>query len=201
MKKGDVFGRLTLLEDKTSKTVKCQCTCGTIITVLYRDLKSGHTKSCGCLIRELITVRNTKHKNSIRNNITPEYISWANMMTRCSNPSVPNYEYYGGRGISVCERWKDFSLFLEDMGLRPEGTSLDRIDTNLDYYKENCRWATKKEQMRNTRNNKFLELDGQIKTLAEWVEIYKTRYVPVLKRLRRGWELKRALETPIKSHR
>ena len=107
---------------------------------------------------------NTKHGYSPGNGKqSPTYNSWYNMKTRCQNPNYPDYEYYGGRGIKVCERWQDFENFLADMGEKPEGLTLDRIDNDGDYEPDNCRWATMKEQIQNRRNLKnqylFIAID------------------------------------------
>lgn len=113
---------------------------------------------------------NPKYKHGERKNLTPEYYSWRNMRNRCNNSKSANYDYYGGRGIKVCERWNNsFQDFLEDMGRKPTPThTLDRIDNNGDYTKENCRWADKVEQGRNKRNNRFFKMeDGRILTVSD----------------------------------
>lgn len=109
-----------------------------------------------------------KHGHAGRGSFSPEYHSWAAMMTRCYNPSREYYEYYGGRGIVVCERWKTFTCFLQDMGERPLGTSLDRIDPNGNYEPSNCRWATRKEQSENRRPGKWKQAEQKmLKYIAE----------------------------------
>jgi hypothetical protein len=115
------------------------------------------------------------------------------MLKRCKNPKFSKFENYGGRGIRVCERWGRFENFLLDMGPRPEGTSLDRIDNDGDYTPDNCRWATREEQGRNKRNNKFLTFRGQIKTQAEWAEFMGLSRRLLEKRMARGWTVERAL--------
>lgn len=138
----------------------CQCDCGQTLVVRGCSLTSKNTQSCGCLLREVIV----KHGMSQ----TPTYGSWAAMLDRCFQATDPDWNLYGGRGIKVDQRWLKFENFLADMGKRPEGTSIDRIDPNGDYCKENCRWATAKEQANNRRNNRFLTFKGATKTLAEW---------------------------------
>jgi hypothetical protein len=148
VKIGDEFGRWTVLENlgiiKACTHFKCECKCGNIRTMTISNLRSGHTKSCGCLKRE----------KSIMHGMTktPEYDTWASMIQRCYNPNNPAYKNYGERGIAVCTEWlNSFIAFFKDMGERPEGLSIDRIKNDLGYFKENCRWATRIEQNRNCR--------------------------------------------------
>lgn len=117
------------------------------------------------------------------------------MLQRCNNPNQKHYKNYGGRGITVCERWLKFKLFMEDMGVRPDGMSIDRIDNEKGYYKDNCRWTTRKTQQRNTRSNRLISFNGEIKTLAEWAEIKKLGYSTLQTRIWRGWSVERALLT------
>jgi hypothetical protein len=125
------------------------------------------------------------------------YVAWQSLICRCTNPRQKAWANYGGRGIKVCDRWRtSFLAFLEDMGERPEGMSIDRIDVNGDYTPENCRWATAKEQMRNMRRNNLVTHDGQTRTVAEWAEILGVDPVSLNKRLRRGWPVHLALTTP-----
>lgn len=105
-----------------------------------------------------------------RNHSNKMYQSWCKMKSRCNNPNNPAYKNYGARGIKVCDRWQDFDKYIEDMGHRPEGMTLERIDNDKGYYPENCRWATKAEQNRNTRKNRHFTLDGVTKILSDWVK-------------------------------
>lgn len=118
--------------------------------VVTQGLLSGKTKSCGCLNREITSRAKTKHGKCG----SETYSTWVGMKTRCNNPKSSNFKYYGGRGITYDPRWESFENFLEDMGERPEGMTLDRIDVNGNYCKDNCRWATKQEQARNSRERK-----------------------------------------------
>lgn len=148
---GIIFNRLKVIEIDTAKKNRvhwfCKCDCGNIVSVAACDLKASHTKSCGCLNQVLRVVNNTKHGYTR----TPTYNVWSNMHARCSNQNRRDFKNYGGRGISICERWNFFSNFLNDMGEKPNKLSLDRIDNNGNYEPKNCRWATASEQRKNQR--------------------------------------------------
>ena len=129
------------------------------------------------------------------------YSSWAEMRQRCYNPNNVSYHNYGGRGVEVCEEWNDYKTFLLDMGVRPENMTLDRIDVQQGYYKDNCRWATPKQQLRNTRANRMISHNGLTKCLAEWAEEYGLKPVTLAKRIREGWTMEAALTEKVNATR
>lgn len=123
-----------------------------------------------------------------------EYRIWCAMKTRCNNPNADNYHNYGGRGISVCSRWDNFHAFLEDMG-NSNGMTIERIDHDGDYTPDNCKWATRKEQGNNKRNNRNLEMDGICLTVQQWSEKTSIKEATIRKRLKLGWSVSKALTT------
>lgn len=129
---------------------------------------------------------------------TNTYTKWANMKSRCQNKNDPRYKWYGGRGISICDEWQLFSGFYSDMGDPPTAKhSLDRIDNNKGYYKDNCRWTTHKEQCRNRSSNSLITYNGQTKSKTEWAEDYGLTYHQLKNRLSSGWAIEKALTTPL----
>ena len=129
---------------------------------------------------------------------TPVYGSWENMIQRCTNPKSNNYQRWGGRGITVCDRWRDFKNFYADMGDPPDGCSIDRIDNDKGYCLENCRWATIKEQNRNLRTTRFLTLNGVTKPLTAWADELGINPKLIHTRKNRGWSDEKTLTTPVK---
>ncbi len=173
----------------------CKCNCGQTTIVRGNSLGNGNTKSCGCLSREKTRKRLEKHGCSK----TKIYDIWKAMIQRCVNPKAQAYKNYGGRGISVCKRWRKFENFLEDMGKQLPGQQIDRIDNNKSYCKSNCRWSTRKQQQRNKRNNRLITFRGQTKCLIEWSEKLGIDYQVIRIRLRQlNWSIEKALTTPVK---
>jgi hypothetical protein len=177
----------------------CLCACGNKTIVNSDSLKNGNTKSCGCLYKGNDNA--FKHGHTAPKTFKT-YHSWDDMIKRCNNPKNKYYKNYGGRGISVCERWLRFENFLEDMGKCPKGLSIDRINNNRNYYKENCRWATTKEQNRNKRNNLTLACFEKSQLLIEWAEEYKVNYKTLWNRIYiRKLSIEKALTTPVRKRR
>ena len=192
---GKKFGRLTIIEWVENNKWRqsrwlCRCECGKKIVITSSSLKNGNTKSCGCLAIEI----KTKHGHCCRNKTSKTYQIWHSMIQRCNNPNCKAYKNYGGRGIKVCKGWRKFEGFLQDMGEQPLNLTLDRVDNNGNYCKENCRWATQKEQRRNTRRNILITINGVTKCLIEWCEDRKLNYRTVCSRLRYGWTIEEALD-------
>lgn len=155
------------------------CHCGKEFDTFLFSIKTGKTSSCGC--------SNHGYSN------TPTYRSWVAMKKRCTNKKYQMYRYYGERGVSYDKRWDDFTTFLIDMGERPNGKTLDRIDVDGNYCKENCRWVSTTRQARNRTNTKFVTFKGENIALADLCEKYKKKYGTVWMRLKRGWSVEKAL--------
>lgn len=164
----------------------CKCDCGNEKAIIRGSLLSGLTQSCGCLHKELTIKANTKHGHAKRSKFSPEYYSWASMWTRTTNPKCAAYKHYGGRGIRVCDEWKSFDVFFQQMGPRPKGTTLERKNNELGYFYLNCVWAGRIQQSRNKRNSVILSIGLEKKHIKEWAEISGNKYDTIHSRNSRG---------------
>jgi len=191
---GQKFSRLFITSFSHKKNGRiyfnCQCDCGKSAIVNSCNLKSGKTKSCGCLSVEKSVFRSTKHGCNKRGGRTSEYRSWCSMRNRCNNTTNDGYPDYGGRGIIVCDRWiNSFENFLEDMGEKPTPKhSIDRIDNNGNYEPSNCRWATRKEQMNNKRSNVLILYNEELLNIAQWSERFNLSRDVIEYRLKANWK-------------
>ena len=164
----------------------CICDCGNSTIVDTNSLTSGHTKSCSCL----------HNKHNLAG--APIYNSWCNMKSRCENPQNDCYHHYGGRGIKICDKWQTFKGFYDDMGLSyKEGLTIERVDTNGDYRKDNCRWATMQEQSQNKRSNRVFTVDGRTDILKNLCEIYNINYHTAYGRMLKGLPIDVILKSPL----
>lgn len=155
---------------KGGQYAACTCDCGTRKSVHIGSMKRRLSSSCGCNTGAIISASKIRHGGCKRTGTTGEWRSWSAMKYRCYNPNHEQYNDYGGRGIKVCERWMKFDLFLEDMGPRPLGLTIDRIDTNGNYEPGNCIWSTRKTQCRNKRDNVKITAYGKTQCVTEWCE-------------------------------
>lgn len=197
---GKTFGRWTVIARAPSRgaTKKarwyCRCSCGTERDVAGVSLRRGFSKSCGCL-----------HKFPLTHGATgsAEYDAWAGINQRCYTPTNNHYNEYGARGITVCERWRQsFENFYTDMGPKPtKEHSLDRINNNGPYSPDNCRWATTRQQNRNTRRNVMLTHNGETLCVAEWAERIGINRYRLYSRLKSGWSVERTLSEPLRPRR
>lgn len=195
---GQRFGKLTVIErtQSTNKNAKwiCECECGKIVSVFGADLRSGKTKSCGCLFSEQLARRNYKHGLSKCKLVDV----WRGMKNRCCNPNNEAYDNYGGRGITICDEWiNDFESFYNwsiSNGYS-DNLSIDRIDNDKGYSPDNCRWATRKEQANNKRTNRRIYYKGVTLTAREWENATGINSHTIIKRLEMGWDVEKALTT------
>lgn len=201
---GKRFGRLIVIGySHSSKTMgpmwKCMCDCGNTTIVSGHNLKHC-TKSCGCYRKEVTSNKSTVHHMKG----TKMYNTWLAMKRRCYSPEHEGYKNYGGRGIKVCDEWKnDFMNFYTwaiSHGYK-DNLTIDRINVNESYTPNNCKWSNIKEQQRNRTNNRMIKFKGQIKCLAEWAEEYNINPSALKLRLCRNWPIEKALLTPIKNNK
>ena len=205
---GRTFGRLTVIADAERRKLPCgqfqtmflcRCICGNENPVSAHCLKKGSTISCGCYKYEVDKLRKLTHGSSRRGTRSPTYSTWAAMKNRCTNSRDYAYRNYGARGICVCDKWADsFIEFLADMGEKPSGCSLDRIDVNGNYEPGNCRWATAREQGNNKRNNRILEYRGERLTMSQLSKRTGISRGVISDRIRLGWPIELAAEYPVR---
>lgn len=196
---GQRFGRLLVGEriypNQNGNTVwSCTCDCGNTKIVTAIQLRVGRTQSCGCLRRDRTLEAVVTHGRSK----TRVYEIWAGMIRRCEDASHKNYDRYGGRGIKVCERWRsNFKDFLDDMGEPPQGHTIERKNNDGNYEPNNCKWASRKDQSRNTSKSILVDLGGQTMSLPEACEAVGLRYNSVYMRMRRGMPFSDAITKDI----
>lgn len=207
LKIGDKKGRLTFIKEcepevnprgKKYRRGVFLCDCGNTHNTRLSKFNCDDIESCGCLRLDNFMKKcatNPHYKTAI-------YNCWSNMIQRCTNTNNTDFNHYGGRGITVCEEWKDFNNFYEDMkDGHLDDLTLDRIDNNSSYNKDNCRWATRKQQGRNRRCNLYLEHKGESLCASEWAEKIGMSKACFYDRLRRGWSAKDCIEIPRKGTR
>lgn len=195
---GERFGRLVVIEFVGKKPPPgsgaiwlCKCDCGNLVEATNSGLVAKNKTSCGCLYLE------THSTHGMTN--SPEFISWSSMKARCNNENGAAWRNYGGRGISICQRWESFEAFYEDMGPRPSlKHTLDRIDNDGDYEPSNCKWSTPKEQHNNTRQNVQITYKGKTMTVIQWARKLKINPGTLYDRKRRGWSDERTITEPHK---
>lgn len=205
MRSGQRFGRLTVVAQATRadgrQAVVCRCDCGNERTIRVSFLLSGNTQSCGCLRGRSTAVPSKHGRHGLSSK--PEYSVWKIMKSRCLNPNDHSYAEYGARGIHVSQSWSaSFRTFYADMGPRPSSShSIERIDNNGDYCKENCKWATRDEQSNNKRDSHFLTYGGETLTIDQWAKRKGMRFHTLQTRIGNGWTVERALNTPVRSYK
>lgn len=197
------YGRLLVLKlhDRKRKNLlwECLCDCGNVCYATSNSLISGTKKSCGCLLKDTNKLRSITHGKSN----SSEYEAWLQMKQRCYNTNNKDYSNYGARGITVCDRWlNSFKNFYEDMGDKSfKNLSIERIDNEKGYSKENCYWATSIEQNNNKRSSVFITYNGETHTIAEWSRTTKISYGTLKNRIYNNWSLEDALTKPVGRNR
>lgn len=197
---GQRFGKLAVIsraENSLDGSAQwlCQCDCGKSANIRGTNLRSGEVKSCGCSTGEFVANAHRTHGQSK----TPIYRTWQSMRERCKNTKSKLYPDYGGRGIRVCDRWASFENFAQDMGPRPDGYSLDRINNDGNYSPENCRWTDWNCQANNRRNGKLINVNGEMVTIKEASELTGVPHHTIRGRLRKGMSDAEAL-APVGSY-
>lgn len=203
---GQKFGRLIVIERAENRVQPnghrctqwlCKCDCGKEVVVSALNLKRGHTRSCGCLVKS----------HGVR--YTRIYNVWCKIKSRCYNPKDIVFKHYGGRGIVMSEEWKNNpKVFCDwaiangyDENAKKGECTIDRIDVNGNYEPSNCRWTNQKEQCNNKRNNRFITYNNETHTAMQWCEIIGIKYITLSRRLSLGWSVERTLTTPVRKRK
>lgn len=204
---GARHGRLTVVSEVEPqfrkngakyRVVNCRCDCGVEKVIQLTCLRTGQTQSCGCLMRDRVSAANRTHGHTVKGK-TPTYRSWRLMIRRCEDPRSIVYHRYGAAGVKVCVEWHDFENFIKDVGERPDGMTLDRIDGTKGYEPGNVKWSTPKQQARNQKTNRIIEYKGEKKCLAAWAEHFGMGLQTLWSRLEESkWPLEKAFTTPVK---
>lgn len=209
---GHVYGRLTVIAEcegpkpapgrrrSYQKYYFCQCECGEASIVCGSKLTAGETRSCGCLTKDVTFKRSLRHGGNRRGRRSKAYNAWCHMRQRCYNEKNRSYPDYGGRGIRVCEKWRQsYENFLADMGEPPSPAhSIDRIDHEGNYQPGNCRWALKAVQANNTRLNRLITFNGRTQTASQWAREMGVDPDTLYYRINKGWPLEKALNAPLR---
>lgn len=203
---GQKFGRLTVTSRAPSQIQNtctrsrwhAVCQCGKKVVASGHHLRAGQIRSCGCLVVDTMTKLSTRHGEFKNGKWSPEYSAWCSIKRRCLRKKDPGYPEYGGRGIGIHRPWiNSFVRFLKHVGRRPtKSHSIDRIKNDVGYVPGNLRWATRKQQQRNTRRNRVIFAFGKRKTLIEWSETYGLLPETISFRIRRGWNPEVAVTLP-----
>lgn len=203
---GQKYGRLTVVAfagkgAENRALWRCRCDCGNEIVLPGKSLRTGNTKSCGCLSKELSTQRIVQINHKHGETGTRLFRIWTGMLTRCYNPNATNYQDYGGRGIVVCNGWRESYEAFRDWAMSAgytEGLTLDRKDNDRGYFPDNCRWATHKQQANNRRSNVRVSHKGESYTVSEWADIAGMKRDTLAQRLNSGhFSIKEAIEMPV----
>lgn len=189
-----VIGHL-LAAGRTMHQVRCDCG----VEKLLPKSRVSQAKSCGCMTKEILRRARTTH--GMAKLQTPTYTTWRSMRLRCALKSRRDYPDYGGRGITVCDRWQEFENFLADMGEKPSGSQLDRINNNGNYEPRNCRWVSPTENANNRRSSRFIELNGERLSLIQWARRTRIPRDTLAFRINSGWPIAEALSRPVERQR
>ena len=197
-------GCITLKNGKHIQLWECECLCGNTVIVRAPSLKSGNTKSCGCLRADLGRTSEVMLKSKHNSTHTRLFRIWRGVKSRCYNPNVSEFKNYGGRGIKMYDEWIDDFESFQKWALQngyAEDLTIDRVNNDGDYTPDNCRWTTAKVQQNNTRHNRLITFDNRTQTLKQWSEEINVPYDTLWRRLDNGWSIGRALTTPLKRQR